>query len=29
MNKPPFASDLSVVGCHTCGLVCEHQDTPG
>ncbi len=29
MNRQPFASDLSVVGCHTCGLVCDHPDPPG
>lgn len=29
MSRPPFASELSMVGCHTCGLVCEHSATPG
>lgn len=29
MNRLPFASDLSIVGCHTCGLVCENVKTIG
>ncbi|MBD9477199.1 paraquat-inducible protein A [Achromobacter sp. ACM01] len=29
MNRLPFASDLSLVGCHACGLVCERLETPG
>ena len=29
MTRQPFASDLSIVGCHTCGLVCEDRHTTG